>query len=272
MSIATIMRNEKIKYWRSKGFLICLSMIIFGLLMILFSGNKGELLTSFVSQVGSILLISGAWSILYETSLRCQFFDAIDEHLQVLLELKQSAEQQKTTGLVNIYQDTDTYDFRQAISENIELRVFITTGRSFISKFYHDFVKRFQDSNKITVFILTHPSSPAIDNLAFREKKSAAKILEKIKSSVDYIKDMPGYSSQHVKIFGHKTLPSCRAILGDDKVYITFFQLSPGRRPLPLFVFENSGENSFFSIIKNDISSLEAMSDDISCLGEHLQM
>jgi len=256
--------DSKFAYWKIKGLIFSLILVIIGLVLTWYTSKKDEQLVSFVSQIGSIFLITGAWSILYEIFLRAQFIEIIESRVSKVTNLIELAKQEKSFGLISIFSKSDQYDLHKFLLNNKALFVLLNDGRSWISVHAPTIESRLAKEDLTTTFILTHPKSDMVKVLAKKQEMSESDIRNKIKQFICSIKALPGYSPSKIQILGHYLYNPHSVFLGDERAIVTPYHASAGRRFVPLYIFENKGINSYYYSIGQDIDYLVKQSEDIS--------
>lgn len=256
--------DNNLEHWKLKNIIISLVFVVVGLVLFLLSTQNSGIIYSILAQFGSIIMITATWNVIYDMKLRSQFVEIISSHTEKISEKIDLAKQEKDFGLVAIYSKSDGYNFYDFLTENKELVVLLNEGRTWISNHTPKIEERLKKTSFKTTFVVTHPDSSMVAVLAAKQELTAHGITGKVKEFVSSVKAIKGYDKDRIKILGHRYYNPHSVFLGDTRAIITPYHASRGRRYVPLYIFEDCGESSYFQSVKLDMDYLIKDAEDIS--------
>lgn len=258
------MKDSKFDHWKSKNIIISLVFSIIGLALFVVGGFNSASASMITSQIGSIILIAASWNVIYDMKLRSHFVEMVESQTDKVISMISLAKQEKDFGLIQIYSKSDGYNFHDFLTTNRNIVIVLNDGRTWVSNHSPKLEERFKKHDFHTTFIVTHPDSEMVNVLATKQEMPADGVKGKIREFVKSVKAINGHDKSKVAILGHKLYNPHSIFLGDSLALITPYHASRGRRYVPLYVFTDSGQNSYFQSVKLDMDYLVKDSEDIS--------
>lgn len=102
--------------------------------------------------------------------------------------------------------------------------------------------KRFSQEGLVTDLFLTDPDGLFLPALAKKTKVTPAELRDKLRQTVSIVTDAYTKSKQcgQLRIYAMSNYPTHATFCSKDKLIITPYQLSSGRRVVPLYVYVSS--------------------------------
>lgn len=163
-------------------------------------------------------------------------------------------------GLVECIPDSSLYDFTAVICESKKLVVVLNDGRTWCSVHRDRLRKRLEDPSKCTTIYLIHPESDFISVLARKGSTEPETIRTRIGETVAMLEKVCTPGTQ-LELLGHNLFNPHALVLSESKALLTPYFTSRGGRTVPLFVFEDSGPDSFYRLLASDVEGLRMDSE-----------
>jgi hypothetical protein len=171
--------------------------------------------------------------------------------------------EQRELGISHCFLEVDRYEYARVIVDSDNLIAVMNDGRGLITNNYEKFVRRFARNGCTTAIILMHPNSEALKLHAAKVGSTPEGIRIKIAETIDYLKRANAERSE-LKILGHDLYTTMSVFLTEHEAVITPYFLSKVRRTPPLFTFVDSGVESFYNKLSEDVKALMVDCTDIS--------
>lgn len=212
----------------------------------------------YLSQISSTLLVGGTLSLLYKI-----FVDRdAERRLRQLLRIHDSID---ICGLKEIFLDSKDYNFSDFLRKAETVEIVMNDGNRWVGNYSVELSKRFS-RQCTTIFYFINPQSKFAEALAVKVGSSIPELRGKIEKTELTIKDIYEKSGKRgaLKIYYLKNYPTQSIFSSKDSVIITPYQTSGGRRAVPLFVYEDNGdERCYAKDVKKDLANVQAESEII---------
>ncbi len=250
--------------WKFVNWLAIATFTILSLLLLILSILIEDVFWSTVfNQLSTILLISGIWAIIYEMFLRTDFIRITDENTEKIINYVRVSDEMEKLGLLEIREDSLTFDYKPMFLESKELDIVINHGRTWVSRNSFILRKRFQDPTKKTRIFMLHPDSPMIEVISRKEGLPVSGVKDKISDAIRMLNEIRTETTQ-LEIYGHFLFNPFSILLADEYAVSTGYYFALGRRTVPLYKFGPIEGDCFFKVIKEDIEALIDFSEEIS--------
>lgn len=227
--------------------------------------NKNSLGDNYTPLSGlvQILTISALFTSINEWLLRSEYLSYLGElrnDIRRDTSIKDSIDQ---FGLKEVYVDASEFKFKTIIESSTELTISMNHGRTWLSQKAEYFKARFSSRDKQTCFIFSDPRGSASQSIAKKEGKTEEALIERVEEAIKIIIDAGG-TQQNAKVFFQPYYTCQTIILTEDIAVATPYCNSSGRYTVPLFVYQDKGENSYFNQISTDITELIKESKNVT--------
>ena len=242
-------------------------LIILGLLLVLLQEKLGNQHWAYpyLSEIASAVLVGGTLSLLFKI-----FVDRdANRRLAQMFKIHDSV---LKSGLKEIYLDSKSYNFTGLIENSKELTIVLNDGLRWVGNYSVELGKRFSEKT-ITEFFCVGETSKFVDVLAIKVGTEPQVLQEKLRQSVRLIKETFEGSEKkgQVLIYAMKNFPTHSVFRGEETVVITPYQISSGRRAVPLYVFEREEGDSIAADVIGDLEHLRQESTIIYNSGQTAQ-
>jgi hypothetical protein len=253
---------------RLRVIIISLIALLLGTILLLiyaFNENNAEWpswLLLILQELASVLIISGALSVVSEYFLRGEFINEIRESEERLRRSTYTSESVKRLGeygVMDCYHDSSVYNFSEFMKESENVVICLNDARSWLSSNINALTEHLRSVDSTTVLIVINPKSDYTKILADKINAKLPYLSEKIKDACQ--KCIETYERLEspkgsLTIYWHH-LPVVNAIYFSDKrALVTPYTNSRPRAVVPLFVLTDSGKPSYYDFIKTDIEHL----------------
>lgn len=275
--------------FRYKYLFVILALVIAGLFLLIVSFHievdsetlNGAFWKTLCEQLATALLVGGFTGGLYEYFLRGEFIKHTNDQTKKICEGisdlgKEAAQrgegirdffaantEQRELGVSHCFREVDRFDFSDDIENTKRLIAILNDGRGWTGNYYQRFVNRFSKPNTETKVILMHPNSDAIALHAHKVGATPEGIRMKIAETVRLLK-RANQNSADLQILGHRFYNTMSVFLTEETAIMTPYFLSKVRRTPPVFTFIDSGIESFYKKLENDLEALLVDCEDIS--------
>ena len=249
---------------RLKYTLSWLAMVTTGMLFIWLSTvsetNPQLRLNLFIQAIGVAFLISGAWTAVQEYLVRKD----VEKQNQTLVErveqLYDRGTELERIGLVWVLDKSTSFNYSELIETSEEFTFVLNDGLTWIGHYMDSIKRRLDKRHTSTRFIVVHPDSDYVADLANRTGIDQVYQREKILEACNKLIREYEYSSEGsrgtLEIYGHQ-LPNVLATYMTNKLLlIEPYFYSVGRNTPPLFAIEPRTGDSYFARAKRDLDSL----------------
>ncbi|MBB5206862.1 hypothetical protein [Chiayiivirga flava] len=186
----------------------------------------------------------------------------INSRLDTLEQAVTLARHDAALGLSETFHDVDIFSFREVIKSTHSLTAVLADGHSWVAKYSEELSERFSDHSKKTTFILAHPDSDLIPVLSRKIGMTPELCRQRIYLTVRALTKLKE-SNSAVKIRGHSLINCHSVYIADKRAIFSPYFLSTTRRQPPIFVFKDTGGNSFANKLAKDVDVLERESSPI---------
>jgi hypothetical protein len=251
---------------RYKTAITSLVLVVIGLISGYFiEKNKDDLGENYTPLSGlvQILTISALFTSINEWILRSEYlsyFGELRDDIRRDTSIKDSIDH---FGLAEVYVDASEYKFRDIIENSAMLTISMNHGRTWLSQKADYFKVRFTSRDKQTRFVFSDPNGSASASIAQKEGKTKEALIERVEEAIKIIIEAGG-TSENTQLFLQPYYTCQTIILTDQLAVATPYCNSSGRYTVPLFVYRDKGENSYFKQISTDIKELIKESANIS--------
>lgn len=207
-------------------------------------------------HLATVVLVGATSAVTTEFLLRRDFVRMIDENAERILEKIKLAGQEDALGLREVQRELIHVEvLSRLILESQDLTVMINDGRTWVSNNSTRLETRFRDPTKNTTFVLLDPDGPIVAVQARKESVDAESIRGKVRQTVQILCTLAKKETD-LKILVHDFYNPQTVFLGDDVAVVTPYFTAPGRKPIPAFIFRNTGDASHFSLLRQDALEL----------------
>jgi hypothetical protein len=265
-------------------------MIIAGVLSLWFSAYiVPEPQRIIAEQVGAALLVVGVWTAVQEYLIRRDveqqnqqllqtivtqsqsLLHTVEAHHQVeIQENEQLLENVETLhsferevrdiGLTKVLDKSTAFNYFNFIENSQELTFVLRDGRTWLSAHLDAFRSRFRDSGKKTRFIVVHPLSEYMDDLArgvnVSKQYQKDKVLDACNLLIGEYERLPESSRGELEILGHYLTSVLAVYMSEKTLLIEPYFFSVGHNKPPLFAVEPRTEESYYARVKSDLVDL----------------
>ena len=258
MASGTLQRQQSFSGIRLRYGIISLAVLLIGLLSgYAIERNKTALGDNYapLSGLAQAITISALFTSINEWLLRSEylsFFGKLRDEIRRDTSIKDSIEH---FGLSDVLVDASDYKYKSMIETSKLLTISMNHGRTWLSQ-KSDYLKvRFASQDKHTFFIFSDPDGKAAESIANKEGKSLSDLKKRVDEAIQIIKDAGG-KPDNAKIYLQPHYTCQTIILSEDIAIATPYCNSSGRYTVPLFVYRDQGENSYYKQITTDITEL----------------
>lgn len=205
-----------------------------------------------IGDLASALLICGAVSLLQEIFTN-------DESYRKIMNLFKVSEAVKDSGLTDIKTDSNDYNFKDLIRDSENFYTIMNDGLRWVETNSPALVERFSHKGYSTEFYFVDPEGAFAPALATKTARELPSLKEKIRQSVQTIKDTYERSRKQgvVKIYYLKNYPTQSLFYTDNTVIVTSYQTSCGRNIVPLYEYRYSKrETNIAKYLYNDLDNV----------------
>lgn len=205
-----------------------------------------------IGDLASALLICGAVSLLQEIFTN-------DESYRKIMNLFKVSEAVKDSGLTDIKTDSNDYNFKDLIRDSEYFYTIMNDGLRWVETNSPALVERFSHKGYSTEFYFVDPEGAFAPALATKTARELPSLKEKIRQSVQTIKDTYERSRKQgvVKIYYLKNYPTQSLFYTDNTVIVTSYQTSCGRNIVPLYEYRYSKrETNIAKYLYNDLDNV----------------
>lgn len=208
-----------------------------------------------IFSTGFVLFI---FEIIYKTRGEKYFEELISEKIPIYLKMK-------TKGMEDISNRFNIENHKEKIINSKNLTIVMNDCKSFIGNNSYILKERFK-TNNTTNFVILDPRSDVIPILNKKNGKTDSsyyqhKLLDVIK---EISSDFTTSNNHNVNIYIHKMFNTMSVILFDDIAMISLYRLAPGKSIVPHIEFKNTGKDSEYCLISEDIKKLIINSENIT--------
>lgn len=249
-----------------KVIIISLVIAVVGLIALLAAEFKKSELGSWYSALTSVLqvvIISSIATLVNEWLIKSdniKVIESIRDDIKRNTAVKANISE---LGLVDVYKDANDFKFKEIIENSQNLIVCVNHGRTWLSQRSEYFKFRFRNVRNKTTFIFSDPDGDSAKIIAKKEGKNANDLKLRVEEAIKILRDSGGIGDK-LKIYFQPYYTCQTVILADDMLILTPYYNSSGRYSVPLFVYKNMGETSYYHKIHSDIQSLISESMEIS--------
>lgn len=158
-------------------------------------------------------------------------------------------------GICEIVADSGLYDYDALFAQSQRLVIALNDGRTWLSVHRDRLRRRVQDTSKETTIFLIDPNSEMVGVLARKGSTTKNAIQARIAESVQLLSELVVPGAQ-LEVLGHSLFNPHAAVVGDNRALLTPYFASRGGRTVPVFCFEDSGPQSFFRQLRDDLEAL----------------
>lgn len=169
----------------------------------------------------------------------------------------------QSVGLDCVVPESDKFDYTNLLENNQRVVILLNDGRTWLSVHRTRLAKRLADPNKETTVFLIRPGSPMVEVLAKKGNISSEALTQRIRESIALLLEIRGPRS-NLEILGHSLFNPHSVVLGDDNAAVVPYFASRGGRNVPLFHFTDSGDESYFRHLREDLERLRKDAVNIS--------
>ncbi len=215
-------------------YLIMSIILIVGLALPFFKTSLriDQFMSSYIDQLSSALLIGGTLSFLFSL-----FWDKVTkEDIFKHFAIRESI---LDTGLSQIYMDSKSFNYSEMISSQQELFIVLNDAQHWAGHYSNELTNRFSE-NKLTEFFIVDPNGSFLQCLAQKTDVSATSLKAKIESVIAFLQELYSASEKkgELNIYALKNYPTHSIYCGNQFVVITPYQVSSGRRVVPLYIYK----------------------------------
>ena len=206
----------------------------------------------YLSQVASAFLVGGTLSLLYKIFLSKESARRLNRLLGIHYSVIDS-------GLINYAHDSRDYDFRPILKDPGLLSVVLNDGRRWVTIHHDELVERFGNLGHDTDFFTIDPDSVFVDVLAKKTSVSTQELKNKISETVSVLTDCLSNSlkKSRLRIYSMANFPTHSVFLTDKRLVLTPYQISSGRRRVPLYVY--GGSNNRATRLRDKLDDIEKL-------------
>ncbi len=209
-------------------------------------------LKSFCEHAATVILVGATTTIATEFLLRRDFVRMIEENTESILSRIKLAGQEDALGLREVQRESGSIDaLNHMVLESLSLIIIINDGRTWVSNNSTRLEARLRDPKKKTTVVLLHPDTKVVELQAIKESVDPDSIRGKIRQTVAILKEL-GRSGGELTVLGHDLYNPQSVYIGDDQAVVTPYFTAPGRKPIPAFIFRNTGDGSHFAYLRED--------------------
>jgi len=232
-------------------YVVFLTLVVIGLLLTLIQEKLGigNAWHPYLSQISSSLLAGGVISILYKV-----FVDRhSDRNLKNLLRIHESINE---AGLDEVLMDSRAYNFTEFLERADSVSVVLNDGLRWVGQYSVDLEKRFNRKGAVTEVFIVDPDGPFCLALAQKICMRMGDLSAKIRQTVSLLTATFERTSKLgvFRIYYLKNYPTHSVFASEDHVIITCYQISGGRRTVPLFVYRvNTNNRGYGCAVLHDL-------------------
>jgi hypothetical protein len=225
------MKNVK-KHWKTLNWTICLWMALGAVaLFVIGAFIKNTVLSSILTNIASVILVSGIVSVANEYVLKTELMDIIFTNMNV-------KDDMKNTGLVKIFLDINKVDYEKFFDKtNKEIDIVHVYGRSWTAKHLKMFCSKVtKERCSIRVFLISPDSEyvkPLSEFYRMTEEQLKANMNEVLEMWKQVDEKCKKGGKGNIKVYYHKGNPSHALYRSDNSVMLVPNNLASGRDELP---------------------------------------
>ena len=241
-----------------KQTIIILLLMLLGLFSIVIKQNLGQVhwLFPYLSELSSILLVSGVLTFLYRVFMDREVYDQLKQLFHIHDSIIDG-------GLNEVLPESQDFNFARLIEKNQTLSIVMNDGMRWIGNNAVRLRERFNKSGLLTEIFTVDPERCFLKCLSEKTQVTQDELKEKINGSWKRLKVMFEESEKRgiLKIYALKNYPTISIFLTEDESVITLYQVSSGRTNVPLFEINKVNNNkSLFEFLKKDVDTLRSES------------
>ncbi len=248
------------------GMLVCLGILVA-------SSGLLTLQTPAVYKVLERIAEAAVVVLLVKLILLAMTQEATRSREQIDGELKRTVEYWRTSatvggraaavGLTDIVGDFNNFNLGPIIAEARQLTVVLNDGRTWVSIYQNALRQRLKDSTKQTTLLLCHPDSAMLSVLARKGSIDVDGLRNRLFDTIAHFDQILQQSAGRVEILGHHLFNPCSLVLTESLAVLTPYMFSRGLKTVPVLVFNDTGENSFYRHLVDDIERLRIDAEPI---------
>lgn len=242
--------------------------IIVGLVLFIADGKiSNQFWQDVIRAIAGSLFISGTFSVLHSALERKEEEDYFIKIFAISSSVKDS-------GLLDIMTDSRDYSFKSILRGAAHFTAIMNDGRTWVLQHYSDLQVRMDTKGYTTDFYLVDPDGPFIPALARKTKYGEEDLRNKIRESVDNIKQLYDGSSKkgNITISFLKNYPTQSVYFADDRVIVSPYQIACGRKKVPAYVYScESGHETIGAFLASDLRNVQAESHMIWNNGKEIR-
>jgi len=232
-------------------------LLIVGILIVLIQEKLGSSNWAYpyLSQIASALLVGGTLSLLFKIFVDRDSYKKLTELFRIHDSIIRS-------GLKELHMDSKSYNYSDLIENSKEFTAVLNDGLRWVGKYSVVLGKRFGEKTT-TEFFLVNENGPFVAILASKVGTKEDSLKEKLRQSKKLIIDTYESSGKKgvLKIYAMKNFPTHAVFRGEEHVVLTPYQISSGRRSVPLYVYEKQHGDSVAGDVIGDLEFLRTESE-----------
>jgi hypothetical protein len=181
----------------------------------------------------------------------------IDRRLQV-------AEQASKIGLAECVHDSSVYDYTPILLESKNVTILLNDGRTWTSVHRDRLRRRFAGNGSTTIYLI-HPDSAVLPILARKGSIEPEVLRSRIQETLSLLADICGPTSR-LEVLGHHLYNPHSLVLSEKRGLVTPYFASRGGRTVPIFAFEDVGQDCHY---RQMVADMEALRMDSELLMAH---
>jgi hypothetical protein len=158
-------------------------------------------------------------------------------------------------GLAECWPDASIYDYTYVLCESRRAIILLNDGRTWISVHRDRLRRRLEDPSKETTVYLIHPDSEMVPVLAKKGSIDAEALRTRIWESITMLTELCNEGTK-LEILGHELFNPYSMVLGEDRALLVPYFASRGGRAVPMFVFEDVGQDCYYRQLVTDMEGL----------------
>lgn len=235
-------------------FVLIISLLIYGSKSS-FSGD--DFYKDIALSMFSTAIVGFLFEFIYKTRGDKYFEELISEKIPIYLKMK-------TIGMEDISTSFNIEKYKDKIISSKTLTIVMNDCKSFIGNNSHILKERFKTNNE-TNFIILDPRSDVIPILNKKNDKADKyyqhKLLDVIK---EILVDFKISDKHTINLYVHTMFNTMSVVIFDDIAMISLYRLAPGKSIVPHIEFKNTGKDSEYNLILEDVNKLITCSENIT--------
>lgn len=176
----------------------------------------------------------------------------IDRRLQV-------AEQASKLGLAECVHDSSVYDYTAILVESKSVTILLNDGRTWTSVHRDRLRRRFAGNGSTTIYLI-HPDSAILPVLARKGGIEPEVLRGRIQETLSLLADICGPTTR-LEVLGHHLFNPHSLVLSEKRGLVTPYFASRGGRTVPVFAFEDVGQDCHYRQMAADMEALRMDSE-----------